>query len=70
METDYAKLDHDKILKYIRANSPHCLVEDIIKNAGADKVRVYSLLIQMELGGEIETVESSFFGAPVAVKIK
>ena len=43
-------------------------MEDIIQNAGADKLRVYPALFELEQAGYIEVVEREELGVPLAVR--
>ncbi len=67
---DYAKIDHNKILNYIRIKGGTCSVNDIKECSGADILRVYPMLQRMETGGEIEVLERGWFGNPLIVKMR
>lgn len=64
---DYAKLDRGRILSYIEARGGESSVKDIIQNSTANKLRIYPLLQQMEMDGEIEVTGHAFLGAPTIV---
>lgn len=68
-EVNYELRDYVSILSYIQAKGGECLVDDIFREAGADKLRVYPILIKMELGKELEVTEKSQFGSPVRIKL-
>lgn len=68
-ETDYNKLDHDRIIEYMRQNNGVADVADLITDSGANRLRIYPLLAQMSLDKEIVIEEESFWGAPVKVRL-
>ena len=43
-------------------------VDDIIQNSGADKLRVYPALFELEQNGFLEVVEREELGAPLLVR--
>lgn len=65
---DYKVIDTQKIIDYIVSSSGTVVVEDIIRHAGADKLRVYPALFELEQGGFLEVVEREELGAPSAVR--
>ena len=55
---DYKAIDTRRIIDYIYSFPGLVIgVEDIIQNAGADKLRVYPALFELEQAGYIEVVE-------------
>ena len=62
MDVNYKFLDTQKIIDYIIE------VEDIIQNSGADKLRVYPALFELEQSGFLEVVEREELGAPLIVR--
>lgn len=77
METNYKIIDTRKIVDYLNVSSHSTVstdfavsVEDIIRNSGADRLRVYPALFELEQGGWIEVVEREELGAPVKVRVK
>ena len=48
MTMDYKALDTQKIRDYIDASDGMVAVDDIIRNSGADKLRVYPALFELE----------------------
>lgn len=48
MNIDYKALDTQKIGDYIDALEVVVTVDDIIRNSGADKLRVYPALFELE----------------------
>lgn len=67
MTMDYKVLDTQKIRDYIDASDGMVAVDDIIRNSGADKLRVYPALFELEQDGYIEVAEREELGAPIAI---
>ena len=66
---DYKAIDTRRIIDYIYSFPGSVIgVEDIIQNAGADKLRVYPASFELEQAGYIEVVEREEPGAPLAVR--
>lgn len=63
-------MDMEKIAAYIGKFSGAVFVRDIKQHSGADPLRVYPILFELEQRGIIETVETSAFGAPLKVRNK
>lgn len=70
MELNYKVIDTQKIASYINSSAADILVEDIIQNSGADKLRVYPALFELEQSGFLEVVEREEFGAPTVIRKK
>ena len=66
---DYACLARRKILTYLNANGGAASGDDIIDYSGAESLRVYSLIQQLKLNGEIIVLKESSFGAPTLIRI-
>lgn len=67
---NYKVLDTQKIIDYIRSSSDKVPVEDIIRNSGAEKLRIYPALFELEQSGQIEVLEREELGAPSMVRIR
>lgn len=67
MEVNYKLIDSQKIIDYISSFLGEIRVEDIIQNSGADKLRVYPALFELEQEGFIEVLEREELGAPTVV---
>ena len=65
---DYASLDRRKILTYLKENNGTASVDDIIDYSGVESLRVYSLIQQLKLNGEIIVLKESSFGAPILIR--
>lgn len=67
---DFKVIDTQKIVDYISSFSNTVSVEDIIQYSGADKLRVYPALFELEQSGFLEVVEREELGAPSVVRKK
>lgn len=68
MDVNYKIIDTQKIKDYISSFPTTISVDDIIRNANADKLRVYPALFELELEGYIEVTEREELGAPSVVR--
>lgn len=68
MNIDYKALDTQKVVDYILSFSEEVFVVNIIQNSGADKLRVYPALFELEQNGFLEVVEREELGAPLVVR--
>ncbi|WP_187120039.1 hypothetical protein [Bacteroides sp. AM10-21B] len=64
---NYKLIDTRKIIDYINSFSERVSVEDIFQCSGADKLRVYPALFELEQSGFLEVVEREELGAPLIV---
>lgn len=64
---NYKIIDTQRIIDYINSVSGRILVEDIIQNSGADKLRIYPALFELEQNRWLEVIEWEEFGAPLIV---
>ena len=67
---DYKLLDTQKIVAYITSRPGAVPVDDIIRHAGADRLRVYPALFELEQEELVEVTEREELGAPLAVRWK
>ena len=65
---NYKIIDTQKIIDYIVSFYGAVSVDDIIQNSGADKLRVYPALFELEQNGFLEVVEREELGAPLVVR--
>ena len=65
---NYKIIDTRKIIDYIASFYGAVSVDDIIQNSGADKLRVYPALFELEQNGLLEVVEREELGAPLVVR--
>lgn len=65
---NFKEQDRKKILDFMRGRA-EVMVHDIMKNSGADRMRVYTLLFEEEQRGRIRVVKAGKFGAPEIVTL-
>ena len=70
MDINYKALDTQRVKNYIDSSGAAATVEAIIQNSGADKLRVYPALFELEQDGYIEVTEREELGAPSVVRKK
>ena len=66
---DYKEIDRKSILEYIEKQGGQCHVQDIIKNSGAEKLRVYPILFEEVQSARLTVLEEESFGSPKIVKL-
>lgn len=67
-DINYKEQDRNAILAYL-AGGKCTQVEDIIKYSGANKLRVYTILFELEQEDKIVVMNTEKFGSPKAVKL-
>lgn len=67
---NYKVIDTQRITDYISTSSNEVSVENIILYSGADKLRVYPALFELEQSGWLEVVEREELGTPSVVRRK
>ena len=68
MDTNYKMLDRKSILNYLKLH-PNCLVDDLRDNSGAEPLRIYPLLFELEAEGVIQIMERTAWGAPYRIAL-
>ena len=68
MTTNYKQQDCNKILSYLKEH-PICSVDAIIKESGAEPLRVYPLLFELTQAKKIRITKESGWGAPLEVEL-
>lgn len=68
MDVNYKIIDTQRIIDYITSFSKGVSVEEIIQNSGAEKLRVYPALFELEQSGFLEVLEREELGAPLMVR--
>ncbi|MGN0309059.1 MAG: hypothetical protein ACI4C3_00485 [Bacteroides sp.] len=67
-EKNYKEQDRERIMKFIRERGGEVDVECIIKESGAEKLRVYPILFEEEQEGHLVVTERESLGAAERVK--
>ena len=68
---NYKERDVRSIITLLRDRSCSMSIKEIIANSGADRLRVYPILFELELSNQIKVVSRSKLGIPeevIAVK--
>ena len=65
---NYKQQDRDKILSYLQTHSVST-VDSIIKESGAERLRVYPILFELRQENIIQILEESDWGVPVKVAL-
>lgn len=65
---DYKQQDRDKILSYLQAH-PISTIDAIIQESGAERLRIYPILFELNQEKKIRILEESEWGAPVKVEL-
>ena len=65
---NYKEIDTQRIIDYIGTFANGVSVDDIILHSGADKLRVYPALFELEQSGWLEVTEREELGAPMMVR--
>lgn len=68
-DIDYKELDRKAILDYLKRKGGEVEVTDIMAESGAEKLRVYSLLWELEHNRTILVTREGRMGAPEAVRL-
>ncbi|ADV44906.1 hypothetical protein [Bacteroides helcogenes] len=68
MDINYKMIDTQRIMDYISSFPEAVSVESIILHSGADKLRVYPALFELEQNGWLAVVEREDLGAPTTVR--
>ena len=68
MDVNYKIIDTQRIIDYIASFPEGLPVEEIIQNSGAEKLRVYPALFELEQSGLLEVLEREELGAPLIVR--
>ena len=68
---NYKIIDTQRIVDYINSFSGSAIsVEEILQHSGADKLRVYPALFELEQDGWLEVMEREELGAPTVVRVR
>lgn len=67
MTPNHKTTDTQKIIHFIESSHNNISVEDIIQNSGAEKLRVYPILFELEQSDYLKVVDRDELGAPLVV---
>lgn len=67
---DYKQQDTQRILHYLQQHKEGTTVNAILQYSGADKLRVYPALFELEQEGRLEVLEREELGAPTKVRLR
>lgn len=67
---DYKQIDNQRIKDYIQSYPDGVEVADIIVHSGAEKLRVYPALFELEQEGWLAVTEREELGSPKRVRSK
>lgn len=70
MDENYKYLDTQRILRYLQQHKEGATVDAILQYSGADKLRVYTALFELEQEGRLEVLEREELGAPTKVRLR
>lgn len=65
---NYKKQDREAIIAYMTGKKA-VDVQDIIEHAGAEPLRVFPILFELEQAGKIEVLETESFGSSKVVRL-
>ena len=68
MNMDFKQQDTLRILDYLRRYPDGIAVDDIIAHCGADRLRVYPALFELEQEGRLEVLEREVLGAAIPIR--
>lgn len=67
---DYKQIDTQRIKEYIQSHPDGVEVEDIIAHSGAEKLRVYPALFELEQEGWLMVTEREELGSAKRVRFR
>ena len=70
MDENYKYLDTQRILRYLQQHKEGATVDAIIQYSGADKLRVYPALFELEQEGRLGVLGREELGAPTKVRLR
>lgn len=70
MSENYKEIDRKKIMNYLKANGGEVEVKNIIAESGAEQMRIYPILFEERIAGNIEVTEFEDMGSPKRVRLK
>ena len=70
MDENYKYLDTQRILRYLQQHKEGATVDAILQYSGANKLRVYPALFELEQEGRLEVLGREELGAPTKVRLR
>ena len=70
IDKNYKYLDTQRILRYLQQHKEGATVDAILQYSGADKLRVYPALFELEQEGRLEVLGREELGAPTKVRLR
>lgn len=67
MTPNHKTIDTQRIIHFIESFHNNISVEDIIQNSGAEKLRVYPILFELEQSNYLKVMERDELGAPLVI---
>lgn len=68
-EIDYKEQDRQAILDYLKECDSEVDVVKVLNESGANRLRVYPLLYEMQLMGQVVVTKENDLGTPERVKL-
>ena len=68
-EIDYKEQDRQAILDYLKECDSEVDVVKVLSESGANRLRVYPLLYEMQLMGQVVVTKENDLGTPERVKL-
>ena len=65
---NFKEIDRKKILDYMKGRA-EVMVQDIMDNSGAEKLRVFTILFEEKMNGTIVVLRENEWGAPKIVAL-
>lgn len=68
-DINYKEIDRKAILDYLGSQGGEIKVADVMTNSGANQLRVYPILFELQMEGKLEVVQASELGTPITVRL-
>lgn len=68
-DINYKEIDRKAIFDYLSSQGGEIKVADVITNSGANRLRVYPILFELQMEGKLEVVQASELGTPITVRL-
>ena len=64
---NYKERDRKAIIDYLSKQDGEVLVAKVMTDSGAEKLRVYTILFELQMEGLVKVVKASEFGTPETI---